>query len=79
MGSQVELRSKGFVGDNCGADADSPDRDDVGMAVLYEQVHLVLEFLSVIQVRYDSHRHLGLRGDHSFTGFNPPARAFASL
>lgn len=79
MGSQVELRSKGFVGDNRGADADGPDRDDGGMAVLYEQVHLILEFLSVIQVCYDSHRHLGLGGDHSFTGFNPPARAFASL
>lgn len=79
MGPQVELRSKGFVGDNGGADANSPDGDDVTTAVLYEQVHLILEFLGVIQVRYDAHRQLGVGGDHSFTGFDPPARAFASL
>lgn len=48
VGSQVELWSKGFVDDNRGANADSLDRDDVRTAVLYEQVHLVLELLSVI-------------------------------
>lgn len=73
VGSQVERWSKGLICDNRGADANSTDRDDIRVAVLYEEVHLVLEFLSVIQVGYDSHRHLGLGGNHSFTGFNPPA------
>ena len=79
MEAQVELWSNGFVGDNRCARANSLDRDDVGVAVLYGHLHLILKSLGVVQVCYDGHRHLALGGDHSFTGFNPPARAFASL
>lgn len=73
MWPQVELWCKGFIGDDGGADANSPDWDHVGAAVLYKEVHVVLESRGVVQVGYDSHRHLGLGRDDALMGFNPPA------
>lgn len=73
MWPQVELWCKGFISDDGGADADSLDGDHVGAAVLNEEVQVVLEFLGVVQVGYDSQRHFGLGGDDALIGFNPPA------
>lgn len=78
-GLQVELWSKRFISNNRGANAHSLERDGGRMAVLNEHLHLVLEFGCVIQVCSESQRQFLIRGDHSFTGFNPPAGAFASL
>lgn len=79
MRPQGKRRSEGFVGDDGGASAHRLDRDHVGVAVLYAELHLVLEFLGVVQVGDDGHGHLGPSRDHASAGFDPPARALASL
>lgn len=72
LGPQVELWTERFIADNGGASTHSLDRDDGHRAVLYEHLHLVLEFLGVIKIGCDSHRQVIIRRDHSLTGFNPP-------
>lgn len=79
MRPQGERWCEGFVGDDGGASAHRPDGDHVGVAVLYAELHLVLEFLGVVQVGDDGHGHLGPGGDLASTGFDPPARALAHL
>lgn len=79
MWPQGERWCEGFVGDDGGASAHRLDGDHVGVAVLYAELHLVLEFLRVVQVGDDGHGHLGPGGDLASTGFDPPARALAHL
>lgn len=72
MCSQVELRSKGLIGNNGGTNSHSLDMNPIGVAVFNFQNDRVFEHQYVIQVGGQCQLNIIFRGNGAFTGFHRP-------